>query len=206
MVARDLLTSRAWALLLLVATAIAVGFGLYTCVLAEPALGTLDGVLIARDSGRPVAANVTISGREQFSTESDRQGRFQFAEAPVGLYQLEAASPGHALVKQMVWVTEGRSQSTYFEMARRPSWVQLVLHTDVLYPGEPVSIAVSGLTLEPSYQLDVYRVQRWSYVREYDAIEHSRALARAAEDMMAVPCWSSWKTGISSIPLSVSSI
>ena len=34
----------------------------------------------------------------------------------------------------------------------------------------------------------------------------SRALTSAAPEMMAVPCWSSWKTGMSQIFLSSSSM
>jgi hypothetical protein len=182
MLARDLISGRAWSMLAGVVAALAVGCGLYACVLAEPALGLLEGVLTARDSGRPVAqAEVTISGPEQFSTRSDREGRFQFAGVAVGFYRLDAASPGHAIVKDWVDIPEGRGRLHYFEMARRPSWVQVVLHHDVLYPGELVSIAVSGLTLEPFYQLDIYRIQAWRHVREYEAIEYGKALTKAAE-------------------------
>jgi len=182
MLARAGVGGRGWAILLGMVSAVAIGFGLYMCVLAEPALGTLDGVLTARDSGRPVAlAQVTIYGPQQFSTRSDRQGRFQLAGVPAGFYRLDATSPGHAIVMHWVEIPEGPGRLQHFELSRRPSWVQLVLHLAVLYPGEPVSIAVSGLTLEPAYRLDIYRVQSWRHVREYEAVEYAKALKKAVE-------------------------
>ncbi|MFB3880300.1 MAG: alpha-2-macroglobulin [Armatimonadota bacterium] len=182
MAARAGVGSRAGAILLGMVTAVAIGFGLYACVLAEPAVGTFDGVLRARDSGRPIRrVEVTISGPAVLSARSDSEGRFQFAGAPVGLYRVSATSPGHTLVRAWVSVAEGKNPTQYFELSRRPSWVQLVLHFPVLYPGEPVGLAVSGLTLDPAYQLDVYRVQNWRHVREYEAVEHPKALAKAVE-------------------------
>ncbi len=182
MTAADLSSSRLGrGLLLPFIASLALGYGLYACVLSEPAVGTLHGTLIARDSGRPLVAEIRISGPESFTTKSDPKGRFEFADVPVGLYRVTADSRGHALTKATAYVTEGESEPTYFEMVRKPSWVRVVLHEGVLYPGEPVSIGVSGLTLEPSYQLDIYRIREFKRVQEYEAAQYQKALQRAVD-------------------------
>ena len=184
-------TQKHWLLPLLQALAtLVLGAGLGAMLLFEPPIGRLDGVLIARDSGRPVAnAQVSLTGPAYRSARSDDQGRFSFLDLPTGLYRVEATSPGHLLPPDsphsLVQVTEGtlsrarQATFAYLEMDRRPSYVSLVQHEDVLYPDEPLQFAVRGLTLHPSYHLDVYRVVEWKEIREYEALQYPKALAKA---------------------------
>ncbi len=170
--------------LLKAAATLALGLGLGAMLLFEPPIGRLDGVLTARDSGRPVAnAEISLSGPTYRNTRSDEQGRFTLLDLPTGIYRVEANSPGHVLPltspHSLVMVTEGKATCAYLEMDRRPSWVSLVVHEEVLYPDEPLTFAVQGLTLNPSYQLDLYRVVEWKGVQEYEAMQYPKALAKA---------------------------
>ncbi len=180
---------RAARILIWVVTALLIGAGLGGSLLFEPPLGNLEGRLIARDSGHPVAAAVALSGEVHLRTQSDEGGHFSFKGIPAGPYRLSASSPGHVVEKRMVQVREGRMRRVKFEMARQASWVELIVHEDILYPGEPTSIAVRGLTLSPSYRLDVYRVNRWRSVREHEARTHRKAL-EAAVERREITLWS----------------
>ncbi len=190
---------------LLIATAVVTGAGFAAALLFEPALGNISGRLVARDSGRPVRAEVSISGMaigtsfslsgvagpaEQISLtiRSDAKGRFSFSGIPAGVYHLEASSHGHAVEGSAVYVEEGKTTTVELEMRRRPSWVQLLVHRGIVHPDEPVSAAVRGLTMMPSYRFDVYRVNRWRRVTEQEALEYVKALnaALAAGDIASV--------------------
>jgi len=182
---------------LLIATAVLTGAGFAGALLFEPALGNISGRLVARDSGRPVPAEVSISGMAMgnplaepvsFTTRGDAKGRFSFSGIPAGVYHLEASSPGHAVERSAVYVEEGKTTPVEVEMRRRPSWVELVVHHEIVHPDEPVSAAVRGLTMMPSYHFDVYRVNRWRRVTAQEALEYEKALnaALAAGDIAAV--------------------
>ena len=169
---------------MVVLTALLVGLAFGALVMFEPATGGVEAVLIARDSGRPVAgAEVTLEGPTYLRVKSDREGRFSFQSVPVGLYHVSALSPGHVIPRSSptgwVRVKEGRFERTVIEMDRRPSWVELVLHHDLYYPGESVSLAVRGLTLLPTYRLEIYRVAGWSRVQSYEAQQYQKAMAKA---------------------------
>jgi len=170
---------RALRILLWLATALLIGAGLGAPLLFEPSLGSLEGRLIARDSGHPVAAAITLSGPAGFHARSDAAGRFSFLRIPTGVYHLDAASRGHVVTNRAVYLQEGKTNRLDLEMVRKPSWVQLVLHHAILYPGEPTSLAVRGLTLNPSYRLRVYRVNRWARVQPHEARAYEKALAAA---------------------------
>ena len=182
---------------LLIATAVLTGAGFAGALLFEPALGNVSGRLVARDSGRPVPAEVSISGmaigtpraeQPSFSTRGDAKGRFSFSGIPAGVYHLEASSPGHAVEGSVVYVEEGKTTPVELEMRRRPSWVQLLVHRGIVHPDEPVSAAVRGLTMMPSYRFDVYRVSRWRRVTAQEALEYVKAFnaALAAGDIAPV--------------------
>lgn len=164
--------------------ALAAGLALGGLCLFEPATGSLEVTLVARDSGRPMGgAAVTLDGPSYFQTKSDACGKLAVSGLRVGMYKVRAETPGHVVPEVGPWgwvrVEEGRKQRAVIEMMRRPSWVGLVLHYDIFYPGELISIAVRGLTLRPFYQLDVYRVVGWREVSEWEARQHAKALKKA---------------------------
>jgi uncharacterized protein YfaS (alpha-2-macroglobulin family) len=159
---------------------LAVGAGIALPLLAETPVGGLEGRLIARDSGRPLAADVRLSGATYFETKSDARGRFSLRRIPCGAYRFEASSRGHLTHPFVVEVREGKIARLRVEMRRQPSHLQLVVHHHVLYPGEPISIAVRGLTLRRWYRLETYRVSRWTRVQEYEARQYPKALVAAA--------------------------
>ena len=99
---------RALRILLWLATALLIGAGLGAPLLFEPSLGSLEGRLIARDSGHPVAAAITLSGPAGFHARSDAAGRFSFLRIPTGVYYLDAASRGHVVTNRAVYLQEAR--------------------------------------------------------------------------------------------------
>jgi hypothetical protein len=159
----------------------AIGAAMTIPLLAETPLGSLEGRLIARDSGRPLTATVHLSGAAYRDMTSDARGRFSLRRIPCGTYNLEASSRGHVARAITVEVRESKTTRIKVEMRRQPSRVALVLHHSLLYPGEPISIAVRGLTLKPAYRLESYRVNRWTRVSQSEAQAYARAVAAAVE-------------------------
>ena len=146
---------------------------------------------LAAGSGAPLAAEVSLSSGVGSRPHREERcaGLLLLRGLSVGFYRLDAISPGHQIEKFPVTVTEGRTAEVTVEAPRRPSWVQIVLHHDLIYPGEAVSIAVRGLTLQPAYHLDVYRTHftptlrkgriQWARIAQEDAEAYAKALAAA---------------------------
>jgi len=170
---------RSLRILLWVAVGLIIGAGIAIPLLTETPFGSIEGRLIARDSGRPLAAKVRLSGPADLEATGDARGRFSLRRIACGSYRVEASSRGHVARPFTVEVLEGRTARVRVEMRRQPSHVQLVVHHHVLYSGEPISVAVRGLTLRRWYRLETYRVSQWTRVQEHEAHQYAKALAAA---------------------------
>ena len=130
----------------------------------EPARGTISGVVVAEESGAPLAeARVVIApegpgGGRPVVCYTDEEGRFHAAALPVGSYRISASSRVHSMAASRVELAEGKSLSLRLELSPRTPFLEFSAHQKVVCSGEQVNLTCHGFLRSDTVRLWRYEV------------------------------------------------
>lgn len=132
---------------------------------AETPVGTLKGRAIARESGAPVEAYVSLSsvhkiGGEElyFQTTSDQDGSFVLRGMPAGSYWLQMRSQAHTFHQTAITIAEGQTQTIEAELEPNEPYLNLYVHENVFTPGESPRAVCEGFVDSDALDVRLYKV------------------------------------------------
>lgn len=139
-----------------------IGGMLAYAILQETPVGSLEGRVVAQESGNPLEATVRLASVEnesaQYEKQSARDGSFGFSNLPVGKYKLEISSKVHSLAPVTVTIEESKVKTIEAELVPAASQLSLYVHQHIFTPGERPRITCRGFVQEDSLRLSIYRV------------------------------------------------
>ena len=148
----------------LAAAALVAWLGLMAGALVwrEPATARLEGVVIARETGRPIPrANVAAHGvgwQWQREVKADARGRFRLEGIGTGLAYISGYTDIHKSLKdEKIEIKEGPSNRITLVLDPVPPYLSLQTHQHVLLPGETAVLTCKGVTRADSLRLEVRR-------------------------------------------------
>lgn len=158
--ARNGMADMAW-----LCAGVAIALGTLYFTLSQPALGTLEGTVVAEETGEPIAkARVRISPtlsssqRAFRAVRTDAQGRFSFAPLPVGGYEVSATGQARQLANVRAEVNEARATGLCLQLAAQPPGFELIVHQNMFSPDEKVEVVCKGFVLSPTLRVRCYQV------------------------------------------------
>lgn len=159
-------------LVLFAAVSLAVGL-----TLSEKPYGTISGVVVAEDTGKPLPrVHLDLTTREPnpeeydmplvvASIKTDKQGRFsQRVEA--GMYYLLATTRAHKLKPVRVTVEEGRTTRLNLSLTPGKPFLQAIVHQHVNTPDKTAQVAVEGFVKPATLQVELYRTDEHKLLLE----------------------------------------
>jgi alpha-2-macroglobulin len=148
----------------LLAGALVVWLGLMvgTLVWREPATAQLEGVVVARETGRPIArANVAAHGvgwQWQREVKTDARGRFRLEGIGTGIAYISGYTNIHKSLKdEKIEIQEGPENRITLVLDPVPPYLSLQTHQHVLLPGEAAVLTCKGFTRADALRLEVRR-------------------------------------------------
>ena len=137
--------------------------GTFDLTATQPATGTLEGTVVAEESGAPVAgARVRLApatGADGYrSVRADEAGLFRIDAVPVGQYSVSATGNARQLRNVRTRIMEARPTRLSLQLAPQEPGLELIVHQQVFAPDERVEVVCRGFVLSPTLRLQCYRV------------------------------------------------
>ena len=139
--------------------------GTFYLTATQPATGTLEGTVVAEETGAPVAgARVRLApaggaeGAAYRSVRTDEAGVFRIDALPVGQYSVSATGNARQLKNVRTRITEARPTRLSLQLAPQEPGFELIVHQHVFAPDENVEVVCKGFVLSPTLRLQCYRV------------------------------------------------
>jgi hypothetical protein len=133
----------------------------------ETPVGTLEGRVVAADTGRPIAeasvrlrSAVPIESKDWITkyVTTDTSGAFRFADIPAGTYTIEANGRVHSLPAASVKVTEGQVESLNLELAPDQPYLRMYVHQQLFTTNEKPEIVLDGFTESDEVAITMHRI------------------------------------------------
>jgi hypothetical protein len=149
--------------LLVVALVLWLGLMAGALVAREPATAQLEGVVVAKETGQPIAeANVAAHGEGwewQEEVETDAQGRFRLENIGTGRAYISGYTHIHKSLKDMrIEVKEGSGNRVRLELDPVPPYLHLQTHQHTLLPDEKAVLTCKGFFPADTVRLEVRRI------------------------------------------------
>ena len=139
---------------------------LSAAMMTEPPTGSVEGVVTAADTGKPIAyAWVNLQGGRGKGnwiykySKTDAEGRFRFDSIPVGEYSLDASAKAHSMRGQRVVVSEEKTQKLYLELEPTGPFLRVYISRQAFTSREKPFIVLDGFTGGEGVDIEFYRVK-----------------------------------------------
>lgn len=149
--------------LLIAALVLWLGLMAGALVAREPRTAQLEGVVVAKETGKPIAgANVAAHGEGwewQREVKADAQGRFRLENIGTGRAYLSGYTHVHKSLKDMrIEVEEGSDNRVTLSLDPVPPYMHLQTHQHTLLPGEKAVLTCKGFFPADTVRLEVRRI------------------------------------------------
>lgn len=159
-----------------VSAVVLLGLTAVYLTLAQPARNTVQGVVVAKETGRPIpGAKVLLlrprthpSRGEWWDSEyfedvakarTDSSGRFRLTDVPNGIFTLTVQGEARELRQSQLRVKEGAPTDLRLELPPISQVLRLIAHQHMFIPGEKVEFAARGYVTANRLTLECYRVR-----------------------------------------------
>jgi alpha-2-macroglobulin len=149
--------------LLIAALVLWLGLMAGALVAREPKTAQLEGVVVAKETGKPIAgANIAAHGEGwewQDELKADEQGRFRLENIGTGRAYISGYTNVHKSLKDMrIEVKEGSGNPVRLELDPVPPYLHLQTHQHTLLPGEKAVLTCKGFFPADTVRLEVRRI------------------------------------------------
>ncbi|MDO8683333.1 MAG: alpha-2-macroglobulin family protein, partial [Armatimonadota bacterium] len=133
----------------------------------ETPVAGLSGKIIAADTGRPIAnatvylnasGPVELNGDDTYTEETDENGRFGFANLPVGDYIIKASGKVHRIRGVSVSLKEGQVENLNLELSPDRPYLNLYISQQMFTTKEKPEVTLDGFTESDQVAITLNRV------------------------------------------------
>ena len=142
----------------------------------ETPVGSLEGSVIARESGAPLQADVTLTSVAKvdgdslyYSVKSREDGSFLLRNVATGAYKLDIQSKAHRMRATRILITEGATETLEADLEPDEPSLDLYIHQNVFTPGEAPQVTCHGFLDSDTINLRVYLVDPNAFLLQANA-------------------------------------
>ena len=139
----------------------------------QPALGTIEGWVVAEETGAPIDEAVvrlvplpSVGERTgPVSVRTDKQGHFRARRLAAGRYDITVTGRARELKVVSTQIRESRPTQVRLQLAPQAPSLEVITHQHVFTPDETIEIACKGFVLGASLRVQCFRINRDEFLK-----------------------------------------
>ncbi len=140
--------------------------------------GTLQGIAVAKESGRTFKATAYLDSKHKvdgetigYTTPVNKDGKFEFKSVVAGEYSLYISAPNHTFHKDSIIIREARTEKIAAELQPYDPYMSLSFVKNIYLPDEEISVTCNVFSKANTLHIRTYKVDPEAFfVRNHGSV------------------------------------